>query len=296
MPKTFKANNELALEQADSRRIYERLAANPWVERLAKLGYAAKGFLYLIGGGTALLAAMGIGGRVRGMRGALKLIVTYPFGRVAIALIAAGLCGFVLRRFVQIFAAPTVGVPPKKITRFMRRTGYFFSGLAHIGVALVALRLMLGLRMLKSDGGTVSPRDWLSLLLTQKPFNGWLTLLVGFGVVGFALFHFYMAVSRRFTIDLQLERLSRRAEVTMFICGSAGYAGRGLAFLITGAFLVYAGWFVEEVEARSYSDILRVIEAQALGWWVLILVAAGLFAYGLYLLLAARYLRLVAAW
>ena len=78
-------------------------------------------------------------------------------------------------------------------------------------------------------------------------------------------------------------------------CGIAGHAGRGVGFLMMGAFLVYAGWYVEEVEARGYGDILRAVEARPFGWWVLIAVAAGLTAYGFYLLLAARHLRLVAA-
>lgn len=90
--------------------------------------------------------------------------------------------------------------------------------------------------------------------------------------------------------------MSRRVERAALACGIAGYAGRGVAFLITGAFLAYPGWFVEEVEACGYGDILRAVEAQSFGWWVLIVVAAGPTAYGLYPLLAARHLRLIAAW
>ncbi len=51
-----------------------------------------------------------------------------------------------------------------------------------------------------------------------------------------------------------------------------------------GLFLVYAGWDVEEVEAQPW------------GAWMLIAVAVGLVAYGAYLLLAARYLRLITTW
>jgi hypothetical protein len=120
--------------------------------------------------------------------------------------------------------------------------------------------------------------------------------LVGLVIVGVAIFYFYKAVSRRFTIDLELERMSRHVERATLACGIAGYAGRGIGFLIIGAFLVYAGWYVEEVEARGFGDILRALEEQPFGAWVLIAVAAGLTAYGFYLLLAARYLRLIAAW
>jgi hypothetical protein len=53
---------------------------------------------------------------------------------------------------------------------------------------------------------------------------------------------------------------------------------------------------VEEVEARGFGNILRTLETQPFGAWILIAVAVGLTAYGLYLLLAARYLRLIATW
>jgi len=277
-------------------RIAEQLAASPWVWRLATLGYAAKGLLYVIAGGTVGVAAVQVGGRAMGTRGALTLLVALPFGRLAVAFVAVGLYGFILRRFVQVFVPPTAGKPPKLIvTRILRRMGYALSGLAHVGITLAALGLVLGLAVLRRDGPT-PPRDWTTPLLVWKPLNGWLTVLAGLVVLGVAVFYFSMAVRRRFTIDLYLDRMSSRMRRAALVCGVAGYAGRGVAFLIVGLFLVYAGWFVEEVEARGLGDILRRLEAQPWGTWMLIAVAVGLIAYGAYLLLAARYLRLIATW
>ena len=275
-------------------RISEQLAASPRVYNLARLGYAAEGLLYLIVGGTASLAAVKVGGRVRGTRGALDLLVAQPFGRLVVALVAAGLCGFILRRFVQVCVEPTDGVPPKPIKRILRRVGFALSGLAHVGIALAALRLVLGLAVL-SDGRTPS-HGWATLLLAWKPLDGWLTLLAGLVIIGVAIFYFYKALSRRFTIDLELERMSRRIERATLACGIVGYTGRGIGFLIVGAFLTYAGLYVEEVEASGFADILHALEEQFFGAWILMAVAAGLTAYGLYLLLAARHLRLIAAW
>jgi len=276
-------------------RLSEQLAASPWVYRLARLGYAAEGMLYVIVGGTAALAAVNVGGRVRGTRGALGLLVAQPFGRLVVALVAAGICGYILRRFVQVFVEPAGGRPPKPIIRVLRRLAFALSGLAHVGIALAALRLVLGLAVLSSDGQKAS-RGWATLLLVWKPLDGWLTVIVGLVVVGVAIFYFYKSASRRFTMDLELERMSRRVERATLACGIAGYAGRGIGFLIMGAFLVYAGWYVEEVEARGFGNILRTLEAQPFGAWLLITAAVGLTAYGLYLLLAAWYLRLIAAW
>ena len=123
---------QAVLEPASSpRRVSERLAANPWVRRLAVLGYVAKGLLYIVTGGTAVLALMQVGGRVRGTRGALDLLVASPFGRLAAVLVAVGLFGYILRRFVQVFVQPAEGEPPRPITRVMRRIGFALSGLAH---------------------------------------------------------------------------------------------------------------------------------------------------------------------
>ena len=277
-------------------RIAEQLAASPWVWRLATLGYAAKGLLYIIAGSTVALAAVQVGGRMMGTRGALNLLVTLPFGRLAVALVAVGLYGFILRRFVQFCVPPREGTPPRlTITRILRRIGYALSGLAHVGITLTALGLVLGLTALHRAGPT-PPRDWTTPLLVWKPLNGWLTVLAGLVVLGVAIFYFSMAVRRRFRIDLHLERMSQRMRWVAIACGIVGYTGRGVAFLIVGLFLVYAGWFVEEVDARGLNDILRGLEAQPWGTWMLIAVAVGLIAYGLYLLLAARYLRLIATW
>jgi Domain of Unknown Function (DUF1206) len=276
-------------------RISDILAANPWVFRCARLGYASNGLLYVIVGSTAALAAVNVGGRVRGTRGALNLLVAQPFGRLAVAAVAVGLCGFILRSFVQIFVPPTDGMPPKLIMRVLRRAGCAVSGFAHIGIALTALQMTLGLTVMNPDEGTPR-RDWVTLFLTWRPLNGWLTMLAGLVVVGIAVLQFYVAVNRRFTIDMELDRMNYRIKRAAFACGVVGYAGRGVAFLIVGMFLVYAGWYVEEVEARAIGDILRMLEAQPFGMWVLIAVATGLIAYGLFLLLVAWYLRRVASW
>jgi hypothetical protein len=265
------------------------------VWRLAKLGYCAKGLLYMIVGITAALAVMHVGGRVRGTRGALNLLVDSPFGRLAVALVAAGLCGFILRRLVQILVPPATGTPPKPVMRALRRAGYSVSGLGHVGIALAALRLTLGATALGGEGHAPG-RDWASLMLTEKPLGGWLVLLAGLAVVGVAAFYFYMATSRRFTVDLEVERMTPRAKRVTFACGVTGHAGRGVAFFIIGALLVYAGWFVNEVSASGLGDLLRALEVRPFGTWILIGVAVGLIACGLYLLLAAWYLRLISTW
>ncbi len=106
-------DSALAFGQSNAPRgMAARLATHPWTWRLASLGFAAKGLLYLIAGSTAVVAATSTGGRLMGTRGALNLLIGRPFGRLFVALVAVGLCGFVLRRFVEILVPPTVGRRP----------------------------------------------------------------------------------------------------------------------------------------------------------------------------------------
>ena len=64
--------------------------ASPWIEGLGRFGYAAKGIVYLIVGGLAVLAALGHGGQMTDQRGALSHIAEAPFGRSLLVVVAVG--------------------------------------------------------------------------------------------------------------------------------------------------------------------------------------------------------------
>ena len=80
---------------AAASRLAERSAteAAPWVRRLARAGYAAKGIVYVLVGGLAVAAAVGTQGQVEGTDGALASIVGAPFGKALLWAIAFGLAG-----------------------------------------------------------------------------------------------------------------------------------------------------------------------------------------------------------
>ena len=271
----------------------EQLAVSNLVWRIAQLGYAAKGLLYVIVGGTAVMSVLSMGRRVRGSSGALNFLLTSPFGRLGVALMALGLFGFVLRRFIQIFVSPTVGKPPAPLKRVSRRIGYVFSGLGHLGIALTALELALGLR---GSTGESSMKLWMPLIQASELFGVSLIRLAGLAVMGFAIFQFYLAISRRFEVDLHTDDMSDDVKRMTYGFGIVGHLGRGVAFLISGGFLVYAGWFVADIETGGLTQTLRTFQSAPFGIWIFFTVAAGLAAFGVYLMLAALHLRVIAKW
>ncbi len=67
-------------EAADE--VAEKVGKHPWIERLARFGYAAKGVVYIVVGVLATLTALGVGGETTNAQGALRSIARQPFGRV----------------------------------------------------------------------------------------------------------------------------------------------------------------------------------------------------------------------
>lgn len=122
-----------------------------WIERLARFGYAAKGMVYVIIGWIALQAAFSGGGTATGGGGALRSIVNAPFGRVLLGIVAVGLLGYVIWRFVQAAIDPEGKGDDKE--GIAKRIGYTISGLLYGGLMVQAARLAMGGAPGNSGGG-----------------------------------------------------------------------------------------------------------------------------------------------
>ena len=73
--------------------------ASPWIDRLARMGYVAKGVVYVVIGFLALREALGIGGETTGPSSAFRSIGSQPFGGIMVALLSACLACFALWRW-----------------------------------------------------------------------------------------------------------------------------------------------------------------------------------------------------
>src|SRR5262249_52871802 len=81
-------------------RTAEHTARGPGVELLARLGYAAKGLIYVIIGVLAVRVAIGDGGKTTDNRGALQAIYHQPFGQFLLGVVVVGLIGYALWCFI----------------------------------------------------------------------------------------------------------------------------------------------------------------------------------------------------
>lgn len=261
--------------------------ARPWVERLARAGLATKGLVYLLIGVLAAQAALGVGGGTTDTRGALQQVVEAPFGMALLGLLAVGLAGYTLWRLAE--ALLDTERKGTDLSGLLARGGYLASAAVYAGLGLFAVRLLLGAE--SAVDGETSMRDWTAWLMEQ-PLGRWLVAAVGAGVLGSALVQLWRAWSTDFCEYLALDRVSPAAEVWIIRAGRLGFAARGVALAIVGGFLLLAALHARPEEAHGLGGALATLAAQPFGPWLLGVVAAGLIAYGLYMLAEARLRRL----
>jgi hypothetical protein len=112
----------------------------PWIEYLARLGYAAKGVVYVAVGGLAVQGAFSPVEHPDDSEAAFSTILHQPLGTAILATVAVGLAGYVLWRLVQALLDPEgKGTDLKGGTA---RAGYLISAILHGALTLEAVRLL----------------------------------------------------------------------------------------------------------------------------------------------------------
>jgi hypothetical protein len=259
--------------------------ARPWLERLARAGYAARGAVYALVGFLAVETALGSRSRPTDTRGALQEIA----GRSTALLwaVAIGLTGYALWRIVQgVLDREHKGTGLKGLAQRVGRVG---SGLIYGGLALAAVRIARGAH---GVSGGHSYQAWTAKLMSE-PFGRWLVAAVGIGVIAGGLFQIRRGWTEKFRKEIRLQEMDAGEQKLAINSGKAGLIARGTVFLISGWFLLQAAWRFDPSQARGLGGALAALAAQPHGAVLLGLVAAGLIAFGAYSILLARYGRIV---
>jgi hypothetical protein len=260
-------------------------AVRPWIDRVARFGFAARALVYILIGSLAAGAAAGLGGRTTDTQGAIRTVGAQRFGTVFLCVLGLGLASYAAWRFLQ--AALDLEHKGGELKGLAVRASYAASGVVHAGLALSAASLAIGLRQGRSD----PVRTWAGHLMSA-PYGRWVVGALGLAVIGAGGYQFYKAYAAKFEKHLRKSEMSERARCWARRIGRAGLTARGVTFAVIGWFLVRAAMDVNPGQARGLAGALRALAQQDHGRWVLGLVAVGLTAYGLLSLVEARYRRI----
>jgi hypothetical protein len=253
------------------------------IERLARLGYASIGIVYMIVGGFAVRAGAGRRGSTGGQQDAFAFILQQPFGRVLLGVIAAGLIGYVLWRFVSaVTDSEHRGDDTKGLG--IRAAG-IFRGLVYSGMALEVVRMIA--RDSRGPGGSEQQAAHWTARLMQQPYGRWLVALAGLGIVSYGAYQLYAAWDAKLSKRISLGEMDARVRGKVIAISRFGIGARGIVFVMIGGSLVLAALRHNAAAAQGTAGALRELPPP-----LLILAGFGLAAYGVYALVNAKYRRI----
>jgi hypothetical protein len=284
----MRSNSTIPNEIRGANRMTRNAATGKWMTGFARVGYAAKGVVYLIIGFLAAKLAIGQGGAATDQRGALHTIYDQPLGKFLLLVVAIGLFAFALWSFIQaIYDTEGKGSKAKGI---MARIGYAAAGIAYAALAFGAFQIATS----TGSGGnssSTSTQDATAKLL-QLRFGVPLVVIVGLVVLGVAFYLFTTAYKAKFQNTLNLATLSAQVKKAIIFLGRLGYGALGVVFTLIGFFMIVAALQFNPQQAKGLDTALSELLHLPLGPVLLGIVALGLIAYGAYSFVEARYRRL----
>jgi hypothetical protein len=268
-----------------NRDITSKLSVSQQVAFIARIGYVARGAIFLLVGSLALFVAMGSAGQPQGVRDALQTVFAHPLGGLLLWSVAFGLACFAAWRLLQsLLDADWLGSGPYAL---MRRAAYGVGGLFYLALASATARIGFEPRTGSEDQ---TARDWTHWLMI-KPLGRVLIALLAAVMVGIAIGIAFNALRASYRRKLDAKRMPLAWAIAV---GSFGMMTRAFVFLMIGVFLGLAAYDYSSRKVIGLSGVLSTVQQQAYGRWLLAVAALGLLAFGCFELIEA-YARRVRA-
>jgi hypothetical protein len=257
------------------------------LEWLVRTGFVARAITYGLVGALALALALGAGTdhTAPNQKGALELIAHAPLGTAALVVIAAGFLSYALWKLMLAATGdgPEGGGDPKASERIANLGG----GIVYLAFCAVAIGVLAG----SSSGSSGSPKHAAAGILGW-PGGQWIVAAAGVALIAIGGYQAYEAIRGRFTDRSKTNEMSRRERRTFMGIGRVGISARAFVFALIGYFVLRTAIDYQPSQAISLNDALDRLHHQALGPWLVGLVAVGLMTFAAFCLFEARYRRL----
>ena len=249
------------------------------IETWARLGYAARGLVYLLLGYIALSS-----GKALSTGEAVQAFDDLPGGNILLIILAFGLFGYGLFKiYSAVLDLDDDGKEPKAL---VVRVARVLGGLAYWGLSFVAVRQLTKGRDGAAEQGQASGSGGEGQEAAQQVAEATggdlLLTLVGLGVLALAASQFWIAFKAKFMNDMP------GAPPLVKPAGQIGYAARAMVVTIVGWFTLKAG--IDGERLRNFGDALAIVREDYP--WLFKAVAAGLVLFGIVSLVMARYRRI----
>lgn len=243
---------------------------HPVVEWGARLGYAASGVLHLVLAWLIVQIAVSAGAQAS-QSGAVGTLARQPFGQFLLWVLVVGFALLAIWQVTELFTA---------------REAFDKAKAGGKAVLYAALAWTAGVFAVGGHTSSNKQTKDFTRTLMDAPAGPLLVGLVGAAIIGVALYHVYKGWKKKFLEDLQ-EHPGHWAVVA----GRVGYIGKGIALAAVGVLFITAAIQHQAGKVTGLDGALKSLRDLPAGAAILIAVAIGFAAYGVYSFARARYAK-----
>src|SRR5262245_14761131 len=265
---------------ADARAKARSVSDSRWFENAIRIGLGAYGVMHILIGWLGLQLAFGDRQGAPSQQGALHVLAQQPGGELL--LWATGL-GLIFLAVWQLILAAWGHSREDGVKRAFKRLG---------SAGMAALFTVLGYSaiMTATAGSSSSANeDSLTRRLLELPGGQLIVMGVGVVIVIVGAVDFTRGITTSFDDDLRSGAFSGSSGSVVKRLGQIGFVSKGIALAVLGGLFGWAGATYEPSQAGGLDTALRTLLDASVGPWLLVVVAAGIVAFGLYCFAWARY-------
>jgi Domain of Unknown Function (DUF1206) len=266
-----------------------RGASGVWLRAGSRLGLVCRGTVYLLVGYLAFrlaLAAHGRAGSPASSSGAVQAAVAPAWGRVPLVLLVAGLAAYALTQLMEAVFRPARA--KCATARWHQRAVSSWGCLLYSAFCLTTARLLAGSPPKQTAQSEQRQDTDVTATLLRTGWGRSLLILVGLLVVAAAVEMGRRSVWLDFRERFTAEHMSRALAILTRAVGGFGCIARSVVLVLIGFFIIKAAVLSSAKQVKGLDAVFRSVASSAGGSW-LALLACGLFCYGLYCLIEARY-------
>ncbi|WP_329182201.1 DUF1206 domain-containing protein [Streptomyces sp. NBC_01477] len=255
------------------------------VEVCGRAGFVARGVIYVLIGVLAVrIAFADSGGQQADRGGALAEIAHKPFGGVMLWLLGIALIGMAIWRLSEAAfgqPGPDGDKAGKRAAAAGRCVFYGFVSYSVLAYAVGDKGSGSGSTDKRTDDVTARVLDW--------PGGQWIVAIAGVAVACTGLWIAARAVMHKYRKHLKMSEMSPVERKAVDVLGVFGGSARGIVFATAGAFAVAAAVQHTPGKSKGMDDTLRSFTGTPAGPWLLVLIAVGLIAFGVFSWANARW-------
>jgi hypothetical protein len=260
---------------------------SPLMEALTRLGYGARGLIYITMGLLAVSVTLGIGGAITDQQGAIAAIGRQPAGLVLLWVILIGLVSYSLWGVIRAVLDPLH--KGHDLKGLIARGGFLFSAAGYILLILPTYGFIKGAGS-TSQNGAQTQQSMASIMST--PLGHWAIVIIGLAVIATGLYQVYTGFKSSFDKQFSTYAMTAKEVKWATQLGRLGTATRGFVFALVGLLLCQAGFQSNSSQGIGIDSALTALLHQPYGIWLLGIVGVGLMAFGVFSMLSAVWFRM----